>query len=173
MKIFRNIFFLLASIPLFIILVWLFAVPDNLLQDKIVESISGADRTNNISGSITGFKKGLFFSAYMESLEVALDGMPALTITGLECSFNLRKLLEGKVTLSIKGKIGSGDISGLLTYPAEAEINVDRADFNAIPYLSALGIKSDGYVSGDISIKGPEAHITFNIPDLAITEAHS
>jgi autotransporter translocation and assembly factor TamB len=145
-------------------------VPENLTKEKIEESISNAGH-GNISVSLEGFKKGFFLSAYTDSLDVSVDGIPALTISRLEGSFNPRYLLKRKFAFSINGKIGTGTVTGLLKYPAEGEIKIDMADLNAIPYLSHLGIKGSGNISGSISVKDNNAQITFQIPDMAIRES--
>jgi len=167
MKLLRYSLLILAAIPVFIILIWFFAVPDTLIKEKIEESISGKGQ-GNISGTITGFQKGIFFSARADTLEVTLDDMPALTITELEGSFNPRQLLSGRLVFSIKGRIGTGTVTGTLRYPADGEINIETAELSSIPYLTRAGIESGGYVSSGITIKDNNARIEFRIPDLAI-----
>ncbi|RJQ50364.1 MAG: hypothetical protein C4538_00350 [Nitrospiraceae bacterium] len=166
----RHILFAAICIPILALLIWLFAVPENLLQEKLEGAISGSGPAN-VTGRMKGFRKGIFFSVYSDNLELSVDGVPALTITELKGTFDPHYIFQMKAALSVKGKIGAGDINGLLISPAEAEIRVHEAEISAIPYLSRLGIKSKGYASADISIKDSGAHITFQIPDLAITES--
>ncbi|MBI5740842.1 MAG: type II secretion system protein GspN [Nitrospirae bacterium] len=172
MKKVRYLILVIAAIPVFIILVWFFAVPDTLIKERIEESISGRGQ-GNISANVTGFRKGIFFSAGADALEISLDGMPALTITELEGSFNPRQLLSGGLVFSIKGRIGTGAVTGTLQYPSDGEIKIEAAELSSIPYLSRAGIDSGGYVSSVITIKDNSARIEFRVPDLAVRGADS
>ncbi len=166
----RNILYFIIGIPVFILLVWLFAVPDNLLQYKIEDAISNAGQ-GNVRASLNGFKKGLFFTVHADSLDLDFDKAPALTITDLAGCLAPRYLIQKKLAFSIKGKIGTGDINGLLKYPSEGEIKIDRAELRAIPYLTQLGIKTNGYISANILIKNKSAQFAFRVPDLDIQES--
>ena len=167
---FRHILYLTIGIPVFTILVWLFAVPDNLLQYKIEDAISNAGQ-GNVRASLNGFTKGLLFTVHADSLNLDFDKTPALTITDLAGCLAPRYFIQKKLVFSIKGKIGTGDINGLLKYPSEGEIKIDKAELNAIPYLTHLGIKSNGYISVNILIKNKSAQLAFRVPDLDIQES--
>lgn len=166
----RQIFFIVLAVPLIAVLVWLFSIPEDLLREKIEDAVSGPGG-GNITVQMQGFRKGIFFSVHSDRLDLFVDEVPALAVTDLNGSFDARYLLQLKTAFSVDGKIGSGNIDGLLIAPSEALIHVREAEINAIPYLSHLGIKSNGYASADISVKDTGAHITFRIPDLAVTES--
>jgi len=167
---FRNILYFSISIPVFIILIWLFAVPGSLIQERIEEAISSGGR-GNITASMTGFKKGLFFSVSAESLDLKMDKVPALKITGLTARLDPQYLIKMQFAFEVKGKIGSGEMRGLLKFPSEGEIKIERAELDEIPYLGHIGIQSSSYITADISIKDRDARLAFTIPELAIEKA--
>lgn len=160
----------MAAVPVLIILIWLFAVPEDLIQEKIEGAISNAGQ-GNISASMTGFRKGFFISVYADSLEIKIDNTPALTITDLTGRLNPGELIKARFIFSVKGNIGTGRLNGLLKYPADAEIQIDSSELSAVSYLSSLGVKGDGHLSGNISLKDNSAKITFQVPDLAVQES--
>jgi type II secretion system protein N len=170
MRIFRNILILLAAIPVFIVLVWFFAVPTDLVRERIEGSITNAGQ-GNINASLKGFKKGLFLTVRADSLDLDLDRAPALTITNIAGCFKAAYLIKRQIAFSVKGKIGTGDINSLLTYPADGEIRIEKADLNEIPYLTHLGIKTNGHISADILLGNKSARITFQVPDMDLQES--
>ncbi|MBI5098236.1 MAG: type II secretion system protein GspN [Nitrospirae bacterium] len=166
----RNILYFIIGFPVFIILVWLFAVPDNLIQYKIEAAISNTGQ-GNVRASLKGFTKGLFFTVHADSLDLDFDKTPALTITNLAGCFNPRYLIKKQLAFSFKGKMGTGDINGLLKYPADGEIKIEKTELNAIPYLTHIGIETNGYISANILLKNKSVQITFRIPDLDIQKS--
>jgi type II secretion system protein N len=170
MTIFRKFLYFIPGIPGFIILLWFFAIPEDLIKEKIEGAVLNAG-SGNVSASMTGFRKGLFISLSADSLDLEVDRIPALKISELTCRFDPGYLTQRRVAFSIGGRIGTGAVNGLLTYPAEGEIKIDRAELNSIPYLSHLGIKSNGYISADIRTENNRTKIAFRIPDLAVQEA--
>lgn len=167
---FRHILYFIIGVPVFIILVWFFAVPDDLIQGKIEDAISDAGE-GNVKAYIKGFKKGLLLTVHADSLDLTIDKTPALRITGLTGCFNPRYLTKKQLAFSIKGKIGTGDVKGLLTYSSDGEIKIEKAELNAIPYLTHLGIRTNGYISANILLKNKSSQITFRIPDMDIQES--
>ncbi len=169
MPILRRFLYFIFGIPLFIVLVWFFAVPGDLIKEKIEEAVSNAGQ-GNVSASMRGFRKGLFISLYADSLDLYIDKISALEITDLSGRFDAGYLTQKRMAFSINGKIGTGSVNGLLKYPPEGEIKIDRAELDAIPYLSHLGIKCSGSLSADIHTANNNTKIVFRIPDLAVQE---
>lgn len=166
----RHILFFILFIPVFIILVWFFAVPEDLIQGRIEDAISIAGQ-GKVTASLKGFRKGLFLGAHADSLDLDLDGTPALTISNIAGCFKAGNLIKRQIAFSLNGKIGTGNINGLLTYPADGKIKVEKADLNEIPYLTHMGIKTNGHVSADILLKSKSALITFQVPDMDLRES--
>ncbi len=167
---FRNILYLIILMPIFLILIWLFAIPADFIHKKIEDSIANSGNAN-INATIKGLRKGLFFTLYTESLDVKINKTPALNIKDIIVSFNPKYLIDKQLALSMKGKIGTGDINGLYKLSDSGEIKIDRAELNAIPYLSHFGIKINGYVTSDINIKNDLVNIAFKVPDLDIQDS--
>jgi type II secretion system protein N len=166
----RYILYFIIGIPVFIILVWLFAVPEDLIRQRIEDAIANAGQ-GSINASLKGLKKGLFLTVHADSLDLNFDNSPALTITNLAACLNPSYMIKKQLAFSFKGKMGTGDINGLLRYPAEGEIKIERTELNAVPYLTHLGIKTNGHISADILLKNKSARITFQVPDLDLQES--
>jgi type II secretion system protein N len=166
----RHILYLILFIPVFIILVWFFAVPEELIRSRIEDAISVAGQ-GKVTASLKGFKKGLFLTVHADSLDLDLDGTPALTISNIAGCFKASYLIKRQIAFSFRGNIGTGNINSLLTYPANGKIEVEKADLNDIPYLTHLGIKTNGHVSAAILLKNDGAQVAFQVPDMDLRES--
>jgi len=166
----RHILYFILFIPIFIILVWLFAVPEDLILGRIEDAISVAGQ-GKVTASLKGFRKGLFLTVHADSLDLDIERTPALTISNITGCFKAGYLIKRQIAFSFKGKIGTGNINSLLKYPADGEIKVEQADLNEIPYLTHLGMKTNGHISADILLKNESARITFQVPDMDLQES--
>ena len=170
MKKLRTVLIIIICIPIFIILIWLFAVPEDLIKEQIDDALAQSGN-NNISLSIDGMSKGLLLSLNADRLNMGLDGKPAVKVTDFRCSFTTRYLANMELGFLINGKIGAGDVDGYFKLPVDGKIHIDRAELNAIPYLTGLGIDINGSLSSDIIIKDQSVMVEFEIPDLDIAES--
>jgi hypothetical protein len=168
----RNIIYVAISIPVFLMLVWLFAIPDNLIREKIEDAIARSGNSNR-GLSINGLKKGIFFIIYADSLKMKINNRPALEITDFAGSFSPRYLTDKKLGFAIRGKIGTGDINGILKLPLEGNIKIDRAELTAIPYLMQFDMDINGNVFSDINIRNDIVKVIFEVPDLNIDDSTS
>ncbi len=168
---FRNILYAVVGIPVFLILLWLVAIPEDLIKERLEDAVAKTAKSN-MSLSIQGFRKGLFFTLYADSLELKIENRPALKITDFKGSYSPRYLTERKLGFTINGKIGSGDVNGILKLPLEGSIKINRAELNAIPYLKRFDIDINGNVTADIIIRN-DIKVTFNVPDLSIDDSAS
>ncbi len=164
--------YIAAGIPVFAILVWFFAIPDNVIQDMIGDSIARAGK-GGLSLSMEDFSKGIFFNLHAGSVDLKIDGRPALRITGFSGSLRPRYLAGGRLAFAINGKIGTGDVNGILKLPLEGRIVIDRAELDAIPYIAGFGLDIRGRVSSEITIRGESVHVIFEVPDLNIDDTAS
>jgi type II secretion system protein N len=121
--------------------------------------------------SVNGLRKGLFFSLSADSLNLTLDNRPALEITDFTGSFSPRYLTAMKPGFVIKGKIGTGAVSGILKLPLEGSVKIDRAELSAISYLKRFDVDINGNVSSDISVRDGVVKVIFNVPDLNIDDS--
>jgi type II secretion system protein N len=163
---------MLAGIPVLLVLLWAIAVPVDLIKERLESAVAGpAD--SNIAIAVNGLRKGLFFTLSADSLDLKIDNRPALRITDFTGSFSPRYLAGGKLAFDVKGKIGTGDVNGILKLPLEGSIKTDRAELSEIPYLARFDTVINGHAGSDISINGNVIKIIFNVPDLKIDDSAS
>jgi hypothetical protein len=151
---------------------WIIVVPVDLMKEKLESAVAGS-AISNMSLSVKGLRKGIFFTLSADSLDLNTDNRPALKITDITGGFSLRYLTERKLGFDIKGKIGTGDVSGILKLPLEGSIKATRAELSEIPYLRRFDIVIHGHVSSDMKIRGNMLKIIFNVPDLYIDDSAS
>jgi type II secretion system protein N len=156
----------------FILLVWYVSIPDDLLKEEIEDSVSNSQDLN-INASVKGFKKGLFFTFNAEGLDLKRGDIPVLSVTDISGRLNPLYLLKKELALSIKGKIGTGDIVGHFKLPAYGSMSIKNASLISIPYLTGIGIESNGYISADILLKENAVQVVFEVPDLDIKDPDS
>ncbi|MDH4028416.1 MAG: hypothetical protein OEU95_06280 [Nitrospirota bacterium] len=167
MKRLRYIFYPVIGLPVLIILVWLIAVPTELIHEKIEDSIANTGNAR-IEAEVTGLRKGVLLSLYADAFELVIDKKPALSITEISFDFSPRYLLNGQLAFLIKGRTANGEINGTIKFPLSGEIRIARAELSEVPYLSRLGINISGNVHSDITIKDNTINVTFKVPDLNI-----
>jgi len=162
-----NFLYGITGLTVFLILVWLFAVPNELMQEKMENAVSRSG-DGSLTLSIDGIRKGIFFSLYADTINLSIDNKPALSIYDLSINFTPRHLNVGKLAFLIRGKIGTGTIEGILMLPMKGSFKIDKADLYSIPYLKRFGMNVTGHLSSDITLKNEKAKAVFNIPDLYI-----
>jgi len=165
----KTTLLLLLSLPLFFMLFWIFAVPGDVVRERIEKEINqtqGAD----LSVAFNGFRKGPFFNLAIDSLELYIADMPLLTINDVSARPSLSNILMGQLALSLTGKLGSGNILGVLAYPEGSMLRIVEADIGSVTYLKKLGIQGSGHLSAeaDLDLKTDSVKVTFQIPDLNI-----
>jgi len=168
----RNILLVLAGLPVLLVLLWTIAVPVDLIRERLESAVAG-QAGSNAALSINGLRKGIFFTLSAESLDLKIDSRPALRIDDFSGSFTPRYLTSGKPGFDIKGKIGTGDVSGILKLPLEGSIKTARAELREIPYMTRFDTEITGHVDSDIRINGNVIKITFDVPDLDIDDSAS
>lgn len=163
----RNILLLIIGIPVFILLLWLIALPDSVIKTTIENSISNNGRLN-INPSIKGLRKGLFFTVYADSLELKIDKKTALIITDISSRINPLYLFKRQFAFSVRGKIGKGDIEGHFKLSESGSLKIDKAEFSSIPYLASAGLHGKGLISARLNLKNNIMDAVFEIPDADI-----
>jgi len=167
---FRHIIYTAVSIPFFLILIWFFAIPEHLIKEQ-VEGVIAKSGNRNLSLDIRQLRKGIFFSLNAESLLLKLDNKDALEITDFHARFAPGYLTDGDVAFKIKGKVGRGDLEGIISLPAKGKIAIDSAALDAIPYITRFITDINGHLSSDIYIKDTTVKTEFKIPDLNIQDS--
>ena len=163
----KNFLLIAACIIVFILFTWLLAIPNSVLESAIRDSISDNGRSS-ISVSIEGLRKGLFFSVYIDSLGLEIDGNTALIVTDISSRINPFYLAKKQLAFSLVGRIGTGNVKGEFKLPESGTLKIDSAEISAIPYLATAGFEGTGLISADLNLKDNALDITFSIPDADI-----
>lgn len=170
MKIILNILYVLAGFLVFLVLVWLFAIPVSLIQSNI-EDVVARSGNSNMRLNIEGLRKGLLLNLYADRLDLNIDNKSALIVTEFSGRFAPAYLLYGKLAVRIKGNLADGDMNGVFQYPVNGDIKIEKAALDKIPYLARFGIDIKGYAYSDIVMDIEEMNIVFKVPDLSIDES--
>jgi type II secretion system protein N len=163
----RYFFYAVVFIPLVAILVWYFAIPENIIRSSIEDSIS-QHLGSGVNASINGFDKGLFFTVDADSLDFTVNNTPVLRITDISGRLNPLQVFQKKLAFSVRGKMGTGNIDGDFQFPGNGTLTIDSADINAITYLASAGLKGRGFLSADLYMKDYTLDAVFHIPDADI-----
>jgi len=153
-------------------MLWQIALPEDVIKAAIENFISGSGRFN-ISSSIKGLRKGLFFTIYAEGLELKIDKTPALTLTDITSRINPLYLIKRQFAFSVQGKIGTGKVKGFLMLPEKGNFKVAEVEINSIPYLKSAGLAGRGIISGSINFNKDTVNVLFEIPDADIQSTTS
>jgi type II secretion system protein N len=167
MTLFRYLLYAALIIPLFVILVWYFAVPEKIITASIEDSIT-QHLGPGVKTSLQGLNKGLFFTVHAGSIDFTVNGTPVLRITDIWGRLNPLQVFKKKIAFSVKGKMGAGNINGNFQFPGNGTLRIDNGDINAITYLASAGLKGKGFLSGDLSIRDNTLDAVFHIPDADI-----
>ncbi len=153
-------------------LVWIIAIPDGVIRRQIEDAVARAGN-KSLNLQVDGFKKGVFFSLHADSLNLSIDGRPALKITDFTGSYSPRYLASGQLAVTIRGKIGTGKVSGTVKLPLEGKIIIDRAELSSVPYLTQFNININGSLSSEINIIHDVVKMNIDVPDLNIDDRDS
>lgn len=164
---FLNFLYGVTGLAVLLILVWLFAVPNELIQQKMEDAVSHSGN-GTMTLSVEGIRKGIFFSLYADAINLSIDNTLALRIDDISINFTPRFLKNGEPAFIVRGRVGTGTIEGVLRLPLKGSFNINDANLNAIPYLKRFGMSVSGHLSSEISINYEKVKVVFNIPDLDI-----
>ena len=166
----RAILYLIIGVPVFFSLVWIFAIPASLIQERIEDTIASSGN-GELSLSVDGLRKGIFLNLYADNLTLVLDQRPALEILDFRMNISPRHLFDFRLAFAINGEMGGGKVHGTVKLPLNGTIDIERAELNDIPYLKRSGIDIYGNMTSEILVKGDSVKAVFQIPDLNIRES--
>jgi len=166
----RAVLYLIIGVPVFFSLVWLFAIPTSLIQERIEDAIASSG-DGSLSFSVSGLRKGIFLDLSADSLTLVLDQQPALEIVNFRMNIAPRHLSEFRLAFTINGEMGDGKVHGTIKLPLDGTIHIERAELNEIPYLKRTGIDIYGNMTSEISVKTDSVNAVFQIPDLTIRDS--
>ncbi|MEO5359758.1 MAG: hypothetical protein H7843_04850 [Nitrospirota bacterium] len=147
------------------ICLWYVAVPEEL----IVAEIQKAARR---PVEVIGLKKGLFFNAEINKINVTSDKRTLALLQNIELAFNPLYILTGKIPVEYKSNIYKGVITGTamynMTLPEGDRLTVS-GEFTGLRLMELAGLYDayygDGSVSGTLTVKEKEVHIDFIVKD--------
>ena len=90
-----NFLYGITGLFVFTILVWLFAVPNELLQKNLENAVSRSG-DGSLTISIDGIRKGIFFSIYADAVDLSIDNEQALSIKTFSINFSPKLLSQCK-----------------------------------------------------------------------------
>lgn len=166
----RTILYLIIGVPVFFSLVWLFAVPTRLIQERIEHAVASSGK-GELSLTVTGLRKGIFLNLFADSLVLAIDQKPALEIADFRMNISPRHFSDFRLAFAIDGEMGGGRVYGIVKLPLEGTITIEQARINAIPYVQRIGGNIYGSVSSEIFMTPETVKAVFRIPDLKIGDA--
>ena len=165
-----NFLYGITGAAVFLILAWLFAVPNELIKEKAENAVSRAG-DGSMTLSIEGMRKGIFFSLYADTVNLSIGSKPALTINDLSINFTPRHLNTGELAFLVRGKIGTGTMEGTLKLPMKGNFRINKAELDSVTYLRRFGLEAGGHLSSDIELNKENVAAVFNVPDLDIRSA--
>lgn len=163
----RTVLYLIIGVPVFVSLVWLFAVPTSLIQERIEDAVA-LSGDGNLRLSVTNLRKGIFLDLYADNLTLDIDQKPALEIVDFKLNITPRSLSDFRLAFAINGEMGGGRVEGTVKLPLEGTITIDQAEINSIPYIRRIGGDIYGTMSSEISLSAESMKAVFHIPDLDI-----
>ncbi|MCX8030624.1 MAG: type II secretion system protein GspN [Thermodesulfovibrionales bacterium] len=166
MKILSLALIVTLSIFLILISLWIIIIPEEVIEDYLIESI----KLQKIQLKTEGIKKGIFFSLCIENIFLKnTNNLTILEIKNLKIQPDYITLLRLNPTLTFTGQIHSGNLSGLYIL-RQRKITVFGKDIKIeeSPLLKSININGNGKLSFDLTSGNAEGEITFTIKDLKL-----
>ncbi|MCL0033352.1 type II secretion system protein GspN [Thermodesulfovibrionales bacterium] len=167
----KRIFFISISVAAamltFTFGFWLIVVTENMLKGFIADSV----KRYNISVVTDDFKKGLFYSFRAQSIVFKRSDEELIVVDDVAGKINLHYLLRLKPTLSLRGNIGGGMVTGDINLlekirgSSQSTINIDGAGIDEIPIFSVIGLSGEGILSAEFKLKNRVGELRFSIDD--------
>ncbi|KWT92664.1 hypothetical protein [Candidatus Magnetominusculus xianensis] len=146
------------------ICLWYVAVPEELIVAEI-------QKTARRPVEVIGLKKGLFFNASINSINVTLDKRTLAVLQNIELAFNPLYIFTGKIPVEYKSDIFKGIITGTAMYNLrlpDADRLTVAGEFTGLRLVELIELYDtygDGSVSGTLTVKEKEVHIDFIVKD--------
>jgi len=150
---------------------WQIAIPGSLITDLIENSLED----KGLHADFAGFRKGLFFNFESRQITIKKSDASLLLIENARGRVNPLSLLALRLSVLFDGDISGGRLNGridLLHGKNRANITIDKAEMERIPFFRALGFAgSRGVFSGDMNIEKSRGEIRFALTNAAFESA--
>jgi type II secretion system protein N len=116
---------------------------------------------------VTDLKKGLFFDFKSAHMTLKKSDRALISIDDVTGRMNPLKLLAGKPPLDFRGNVGGGRIEGEAGFlkTSSANIRVDKANMEEIPFFALSGLEGNGILSGEFRLAKGTGDIKFVLKD--------
>jgi type II secretion system protein N len=163
---------LIAAVALVFLVfgLWNIAVPESLLTNLIEEAM----HDGSLRLGVSDMRKGLFYDFSCESIALARNGRPLLSVGNVEGHINPLSLLLFKLDVLFTGDLGRGKVTGsidLFRGKSHITVEVRGAELEYVPFFASLGIEGRGILSGDINIRNSKGSVTFSVADARLNPA--
>jgi type II secretion system protein N len=157
--------FLLAIVAV-ITLVWglWVAFPVTVMESMIEDSV----QNRNIILDVQGLQKGFFYRLYADKIVLKKAASGLIALNSVHATINPLHLVLMRMNFSAHGRLGEGTFSG----HASIAKNMAAMDFGFvdtgvtdIPFLSAVGIRGKGRISGSLTMNDQTGHLQFLVKD--------
>jgi type II secretion system protein N len=158
--------FLIAGLAaaLFVIGLWIVAVPETLLTSLI----EGAMHDSDMSIETAGVKKGPFFDFTCDGIHLKKNDKTLIELENIAGKINPLSLLMLRLNVHFHGETGGGRVKGtldLLGGKSHVEIALTDADVAGMPFLGFLGIEGKGVLKGVLKIENARGDVKFSVND--------
>lgn len=161
------------TLPLLFAGLWLVAVPEAFL----VERIEGALSDGSLSLRPEGIRKGLFWGITAEKVTVSRAGgsengddssgaYPFLVLNEVEGRLDIASFLGLSPCIALKGHVGKGLLvgnAGILGNNTVA-LRFEGIPISAITALDRFSIQGEGEISGEITLHGNKGEARLSVP---------
>ena len=163
----KRLFIAFVTAAAFVAGLWYFAVPEDALVRLIENSLQGS----GVRLRVEGLKKGPFYNFSAARITLSRSDAVLLYADDVGCRLNPLELFLLRLSISVKGEVSGGSVNGLIgllkgkTY---ADISIEGADMEGLPFLSFAGMQGKGNFSGSLRLKDSSGDIKFTMRDIAL-----
>lgn len=159
----------------FVVGLWSIAIPESLIVDLIEGSLS----RDYIYLRIKGLEKGLFYNFSAEEILLKKRGAGGdsedflLQFKNVSGRLDFMSLLELSPELSFDCGMNGGDIRGEIRLAGDRDVRINGSaiSIKGIPFLEPLGIRGEGIMSGDFSLRDGRGELRFSVSGLRLDNA--
>jgi type II secretion system protein N len=144
---------------------WFVVFPERTLLALVSTSLHGS----GLEVDVAGFRKGVFYDFDARNLTLKKSNRTLLTAENVSCGLDLPSLLLLKPVVRCDGEIAGGRIKGsvgLLQGNGPVKLSIADARMEDLPFLSSLGVRGSGSISGRMNLEKGSGDILFALKDI-------
>ena len=164
----KKVVLFIAGVLLFVVGVWLLAIPAGLVQGLIEDSRG----RNGIYLKAEGLEKGLFYSIHIEKVLLKKKGFedPLMVFDDIHAGIDVASLLRLSPEIEFGCLLNGGRVLGDIKLAGRNYLRVrgDSISIDGIPFLELIGIRGKGSLSGNFWLKDKVGEMRFSISDMKL-----